>query len=702
MNRRSEVKTTIKVDSENSNENEIKVKEEPMDQEISSNVETEISKNSISQEASQKVVPLETVTETTETPQIYVQSSMKNAEDTEINVSSPKIIPKIEKEFEITQETSSIPKDQKFFSKIYENLANSSKTSENQGSSSEISEKMIKIEQISPKSNIKIVQPTKQAPKTIKIVKVSSASVNQAQKISPKTSPASVKIIQNQKPAQTIQISQKSSSQVPKISQIFSRSPQSVQKPIQVQTSMLKVIQKPANLQNQMQVQKSSQNSPKILQKSPQIVQKSPIQNSSIIIKKQQNSSVTLQSSKGPIKISSNIPQGLKVSTETIQIKKEKIDDDENVTIKTEKIEPSNKPIIIQSFQSLHPIKQEKEENFDISLPSNTGEDYGDIEVLDEYYDEVMNVSPTLLKEIKTEPEEEAKKQGRMNLRGVKLNTNEMLGKKERKYERVGKGEAKNGENFPKYQKIVKSEEKSPKIVQIGRKNAKSEEKFKPQALHFLDDDAPSCFYPDRPYRCKKCPLSFKNRKDFSDHRRIHKKSDHQCDKCGQRFRFQASYLNHDCDFWCNICGKSISNKANLKIHLNYVHNIGSAKIFTCDLCGRFYKSKRNIDTHMKNHMSVTPFNCAICGKGFSHAGALKIHMWNHRDVVNCEYCHKKFKPRSLYYHVKKCPKNYEVYGNVSGVETIKEEFVTEEVVLEQEIKQPPNSKPVVVIRMKN
>lgn len=29
--------------------------------------------------------------------------------------------------------------------------------------------------------------------------------------------------------------------------------------------------------------------------------------------------------------------------------------------------------------------------------------------------------------------------------------------------------------------------------------------------------------------------------------------------------------------------------------------------------------------------------------------------MWNHRDAVNCEFCGRKFKPRSLYYHIKKC-----------------------------------------------
>lgn len=124
-------------------------------------------------------------------------------------------------------------------------------------------------------------------------------------------------------------------------------------------------------------------------------------------------------------------------------------------------------------------------------------------------------------------------------------------------------------------------------------------------------------------------------------------------------------FLNETFFSWYQVCGKTISNKANLKIHMSYVHGIGDAKYFECDQCGRIYKSKRNIDTHMKNHMESTPFNCAICSKGFSHLGALKIHMWNHRDTIDCSYCGKKFKPRSLYYHVKKCGYAIAINGGV-------------------------------------
>lgn len=242
----------------------------------------------------------------------------------------------------------------------------------------------------------------------------------------------------------------------------------------------------------------------------------------------------------------------------------------------------------------------------------------------------------------------------RSGLRGVKININDLLGRK----------------SSPK--KLKTPPKASPAIIQIQP---------------FVDTV--------ETYICKKCPLVFNTRKDFMLHRRSHKKSDFECDKCHSTFRFLNSFNNHNCDFFCTVCRKSISNKANLKIHMSYVHGIGDAKLFSCDLCARTYKSKRNIDSHMKNHMIETPHNCSICGKGFSHRGALKIHMWNHRDVVECPQCARKFKPRSLYYHIKKCQglmyttrrKNSLKIVNVMEMEEEREE-VEEEVMFEEYIEE--------------
>ena len=94
--------------------------------------------------------------------------------------------------------------------------------------------------------------------------------------------------------------------------------------------------------------------------------------------------------------------------------------------------------------------------------------------------------------------------------------------------------------------------------------------------------------------------------------------------------------------------------------------------------------------------MIETPHNCSICGKGFSHRGALKIHMWNHRDVVECSKCSRKFKPRSLYYHIKKCQgvhytskrKDRLKILNVMALDQDDHEQVEEEVMFEEYIEE--------------
>lgn len=119
-----------------------------------------------------------------------------------------------------------------------------------------------------------------------------------------------------------------------------------------------------------------------------------------------------------------------------------------------------------------------------------------------------------------------------------------------------------------------------------------------------------------------------------------------QCGTCRQSFKHLSTLKKHTCTLphACPYCGKIISTKANLTIHIAYVHGIGDGKYFTCDICGRIYKSKRNIDVHMKVHMVTLPFHCSICDTGFSHRTALKVHMWKHQDPVECEFCGIKLK----------------------------------------------------------
>jgi hypothetical protein len=158
---------------------------------------------------------------------------------------------------------------------------------------------------------------------------------------------------------------------------------------------------------------------------------------------------------------------------------------------------------------------------------------------------EEPTTSKSVIIETQASPEYESRRSG---LRGIKLDINVLLGRKE---------------------------QKSP--IKIA--------KLKPQAIVKVQQPAePIIKYENQEqvtgFACKKCPLIFDTRRDFMDHRKIHTKANYDCDKCNQSFKFQSSFMNHFCDFWCNVCGKTISNKANLKIHMSYVHGIGDAKFY--------------------------------------------------------------------------------------------------------------------------
>lgn len=111
----------------------------------------------------------------------------------------------------------------------------------------------------------------------------------------------------------------------------------------------------------------------------------------------------------------------------------------------------------------------------------------------------------------------------RSGLRGIKLNINILLGKKE-------------------------PQSPSKKLKQKP-KNLLKFLKPEPEPDPVVTFDDPLA--PETSFACKKCPLAFYARKDFMNHRKIHKKSNFVCGKCHQTFRFQSSFVNHTCEFWC-------------------------------------------------------------------------------------------------------------------------------------------------------
>ena len=78
--------------------------------------------------------------------------------------------------------------------------------------------------------------------------------------------------------------------------------------------------------------------------------------------------------------------------------------------------------------------------------------------------------------------------------------------------------------------------------------------------------------------------------------------------------------------FVCNICGKQLTNKANLKRHL-LVHT--GIRAFQCTICNKSFGHAWNLERHMRLHTGEKPFGCEVCGQTF----ALKQQLDRHSAV---------------------------------------------------------------------
>ena len=71
-----------------------------------------------------------------------------------------------------------------------------------------------------------------------------------------------------------------------------------------------------------------------------------------------------------------------------------------------------------------------------------------------------------------------------------------------------------------------------------------------------------------------------------------------------------------------------------------------------CELCGKILSNKKNLKKHLKLHANIRSYVCKICDKSYKRSDHLKRHMITHNPEANyfeCELCLKRF---SLNYHL--------------------------------------------------
>ena len=71
-----------------------------------------------------------------------------------------------------------------------------------------------------------------------------------------------------------------------------------------------------------------------------------------------------------------------------------------------------------------------------------------------------------------------------------------------------------------------------------------------------------------------------------------------------------------------------------------------------CELCGKILSCKKNLKKHLKLHSNIRNYICKICNKSYKRSDHLKRHMITHDSEPNyfeCEFCFKRF---NLNYHL--------------------------------------------------
>jgi hypothetical protein len=107
-------------------------------------------------------------------------------------------------------------------------------------------------------------------------------------------------------------------------------------------------------------------------------------------------------------------------------------------------------------------------------------------------------------------------------------------------------------------------------------------------------------------FSCRECGKTFSEKVNLKCHMRVHKR---------------------ERPFVCEECEKTFSQRVHLRLHRR-VHAKG--KVFPCKQCGKTFSYKEILAVHMSAHTGRNPFRCKECGQTFFQKGDLMIHMRVH------------------------------------------------------------------------
>ena len=153
-------------------------------------------------------------------------------------------------------------------------------------------------------------------------------------------------------------------------------------------------------------------------------------------------------------------------------------------------------------------------------------------------------------------------------------------------------------------------------------------------------------------FKCEMCDQSFDSGKDRAHHRRIAHCSVKEfkcrmCEKSYSSLKLLQAHQSREHDntvHECDICGKTLKNRAQLLRHKKFEHD----KKFPCDQCDSKFYSQYLLSEHVRRvHVDGRNFACEVCSQTFKNIEALKVHVsrthTEREKTVFCDQCDARF-----------------------------------------------------------